>query len=261
MDELMKSIAFYLSIVFAIVVLPGGEVNAQQFSSDSWLSKKHGTITLIPTVGQRNAMIMNTYSLFPRWEFTMAAYLYNNDGDPLTDDGYSTSLYAKYMIYENANQTGGIAVKAGTGMFPGYFDGEDRTKDAFKTFWTNVPITFPFLDNKISWDIMPGASMTKNYGEPESTAWAFTYATRLAWYPFRPDVAIVAEVFGAEGEAEAIPEYKAGVRWEPSPYAVFAITFGQEFNGDNGAGLEFGIMLFTPPFVCFRGCAEKRNTQ
>ena len=112
MDELMKSIAFYLSIVFAIVVLPWGEVNAQQFSSDSWLSKKHGTITLIPTVGQRNAMIMNTYSLFPRWEFTMAAYLYNNDGDPLTDDGYSTSLHAKYMIYENANQTGGIAVKA-----------------------------------------------------------------------------------------------------------------------------------------------------
>ena len=40
MDELMKSIAFYLSIVFAIVVLPWGEVNAQQFSSDSWLSKK-----------------------------------------------------------------------------------------------------------------------------------------------------------------------------------------------------------------------------
>ena len=64
-------------------------IHAQQFNSDSWISKPHGTITLIPTFGQRNSMLMNTYSLFPKWEFTIAAYLYNDDGDPLTDDGYS----------------------------------------------------------------------------------------------------------------------------------------------------------------------------
>src|SRR5687768_6350565 len=98
---------------------------AQQFNSDSWLSKPHGTITLIPTAGERNWMIMNTYSLFPRWEFTMAAYMYNDDGDFLTDDGYSASLYAKYMIYENKTATGGVAVKAGTGMRPGTIAGED----------------------------------------------------------------------------------------------------------------------------------------
>ena len=80
---------------------------AQQFNSDSWLSKPHGTVTLIPTYGQRNSMIMNTYSLFPKWEFTMAAYLYNDDDDPTTNDGYSTSLYVKYMFYENKAQTGG----------------------------------------------------------------------------------------------------------------------------------------------------------
>ena len=79
---------------------------SQQFNSDSWLSKAHGTITLIPTFGQRNSMLMNTYSLFPKWEFTIAAYLYNDDGDPLTDDGYSASLYAKYMFYENKTKTG-----------------------------------------------------------------------------------------------------------------------------------------------------------
>ena len=78
-----------------------GRANAQQFNSDSWISKPHGTITLIPTLGQRNSMLMNTYSLFPKWEFTIAAYLYNDDGDIKTDDGYSTSLYAKYMFYEN----------------------------------------------------------------------------------------------------------------------------------------------------------------
>src|SRR3954469_3370860 len=86
------------------------QIDAQQFNSDSWISKAHGTITLIPTFGQRNSMLMNTYSLFPKWEFTIAAYLYNDDGDPLTDDGYSASLYAKYMFYENKAKTGGAAV-------------------------------------------------------------------------------------------------------------------------------------------------------
>ena len=106
-------------IFICMMVLFCSRTKAQQFNSDSWLSKAHGTITLIPTYGQRNSMLMNTYSLFPKWEFTMAAYLYNDDGDQTTDDGYSTSFYAKYMFYENKTKTGGAAVKAGTGMFPG----------------------------------------------------------------------------------------------------------------------------------------------
>src|SRR4051794_2221578 len=134
---------------------------AQQFNSDSWLSKPHGTITLIPTFGERSSMLMNTYSLFPRWEFTMAAFLYNDDGDPLTDDGYSATLYGKYMFYQNKAATGGAAVKAGTGMFPGTIGGEDREKDAFKSYWVNFPCTIPFLNNTVSWDLMPGASVTR----------------------------------------------------------------------------------------------------
>ena len=49
----------------------------------------------------------------------MALYVYNHDANPTTNDGYSGALYAKYMFYENKEQTGGMAVKAGTGMFPG----------------------------------------------------------------------------------------------------------------------------------------------
>jgi hypothetical protein len=242
-----------------IVFVTISSIHAQQFSSDSWLSKKHGVVTLIPTIGQRNTMLMNTYSLFKGWEFTLAAYLYNNDGDPNTNDGYSSSLYVKYMFYQNKTETGGAAVKAGTGMFPGYFNEDGRVKDAFKTYWTNVPVTIPLFNNKLSWDIMPGASMTINYGEANETAWSFTYANRVAWYPAGPEVAIVAEVFGALGESEAIPEYKAGLRWEPTQHAVFALTYGQEFNGTNGAGFEFGIMLFTPPFSCFGGCDKTKK--
>lgn len=234
-------------------------LQAQQFNSDSWLSKPHGTITIIPTYGQRNSMLMNTYSLFPRWEFTIAGYMYNNDGDPATDDGYSTSLFAKYMIYQNKSASGGAAIKAGTGLFPGTIDGEDRGKDAFKTYWINTPVTIPFLKNTLSWDLMPGTSVTANYGQEKKTAWAFTYSTRLAWYPANPKWSIVGEVFGSEGDVVATPEFKFGLRWEPSNYAVFAITYGQEFTGSNGAGFELGVMLFTPPFACLGGCDKKER--
>ena len=236
-----------------------GQIIGQQFNSDSWLSKAHGTVTLIPTVGQRSSMIMNTYSLFPRWEFTMAAYLYNSDKNSSTNDGYSASLYVKYMFYENKAHTGGAAVKAGTGMFPGTINADLRVEDAFKTYWINAPITIPFFNDVLSWDLMPGTCMTLNYGPDKITSWSFTYSTRLAWYVFGPKLSVVGEVFGSTGESGAIPEYKAGFRWEPSQYAVFAITYGQEFNGNNGAGFEFGIMLFSPPFVCFGGCKTKAS--
>src|SRR6187455_1649953 len=116
--------------LIALMFIVMSQVHAQQFNSDSWLSKPHGVMTIIPTFGERSSMLMNTFSLLPRWEFTMAAYLYNADKDNTTDDGYSTSFYAKYMIYENRMQNGGVGIKAGTGTFPGTIDPELREKDA-----------------------------------------------------------------------------------------------------------------------------------
>ena len=245
-----------LTCIFFIIALNFNS-SAQQYNSDSWISKPHGTVTIIPTFGRRNSMLMTTYSLFPRWEFTVAGYMYNNDGDPKTDDGYSATIYGKYMFYQNKAETGGAAVKAGTGLFPGVKDAEDRSKDAFKTYWVNFPCTIPFLKNTLSWDIMPGASTTINYGTEKTTAWAFTYSTRLAWYPFTPKWSIVGEVFGTMGEMVAIPEYKIGWRWEPTQAFVLALTYGQEFKGSHGSGFEIGVMLFTPQFACFGPCKTK----
>ncbi|HEY4327326.1 MAG TPA: hypothetical protein VGN20_25285 [Mucilaginibacter sp.] len=235
------------------------QAKAQQFNSDSWLSKPWGTVTIIPTVGQRNSMLMTTYSLFPRWEFTVAGYMYNDDNDPRTNDGYSVSLYGKYMFYENSDATGGASVKAGTGMRPGTISADYRAKDAFKSYFVNFPCTIPFFNNKLSVDLMPGTTFTTNYGETRTTAWGFTYSTRLAYYPFDTHWAVVPEVFGTEGQTYAQPEYKFGIRWEPSQYAVFAVSYGQEFHGNQGAGFEFGIMLFSPPFACFSGCKVPKN--
>lgn len=234
--------------MLVLVLLVSTPAHAQQFNSDSYLSKPHGMATIILTAGERNSMWMSTFSLFPRWEFTAAAYVYNTDNDQATDDGYSTSFYAKYMFYENAAKTGGFAAKAGTGMDPGYITSYGL-QDAFQTYWMNAPATLPFLNNKLPLDLMPGMSVTRNYGTNDRTAPSFTYSARLAWYPRNMETSLVGEVFGAEGEVRAKPEYKVGVRWEPNANSVLALTYGQEFDGDRGAGFEIGVMLFTPPFL------------
>ncbi|MBE0571047.1 MAG: hypothetical protein IH618_05830 [Ignavibacteriaceae bacterium] len=235
-------------MLFGLVILTSIPLYSQQFNSDNYLSKPHGVSTIILTYGERNTMMMTTFSLLPRWEFTVAGYLYNDDDDPTTDDGHSTSLYAKYMIYENDSKTGGVAVKAGTGLDPGYLDGNDRVNDAFKTYWTNVPITFGFLENTLSWDIMPGASVTRNYGEENSTVWYVTYSTRLAWYPASPNWAVVGEIYGSAGDLNVDTEFRVGLRWEPDQHTNIAITYDEEFGGNQGGGFEIGLMLFTPPF-------------
>jgi len=243
--NIISTIVGFVVFVAALISKP---TQAQQFNSDNYLSKPYGVATIILTTGQRNTMFMNTFSLLQNWEFTAAAYLYNNDNDPLTDDGYSLSFYAKYMFYENEEKTGGFAMKAGTGLDPGYLDGSDRVQDAFQTYWMNAPVTLPFWGYRVSLDLMPGVSMTKNYGDNSETAWAFTYSTRLAVYPVGPELAVVGEVYGSEGKVNAKPEYRVGLRWEPSMHAVFALTYDDEFMGTNGAGIEFGVMLFTPSF-------------
>lgn len=241
-------------IIFSLLIFQSNPAVAQQYNSDSYLSKPLGMATIILTTGERNSMLMATFSLLPKMEFTTSAYLYNNDEDPLTDDGYSASLFAKYMFYENEAKTGGAAVKLGTGLDPGYLDGDDKNNDAFKTFWMNTPATIPFFNNALQWDIMPGASVTLKYGAEETTALAFTYSTRLAWYPFDPTISIVGEIYGSEGDVDAKPEYRAGLRWEPNQNVVIAVTYDDELGGNNGAGFEIGGMFFTPPFLCIGGC-------
>lgn len=244
--------------IFLLLLVTSKLTYGQQYNSDSWIAKPHGTITLIPTVGQRSNMLMTTYSLFPNWEFTYAVYLYNKDNDPLTDDGRSSSLYAKYMFYENDTETGGASVKFGTGLFPGFIKNASKLDDAFNTYWVNFPTTIPFFNNHLSWDIMPGVSVTRTYGDDgEKDATGFTYSTRLAWYPFDEKWAAVGEVFGQEGETYSKPEYRMGVRWEPNQHFAWALTYGQEFDGDEGAGIELGVMIFTPQFACFGPCKTK----
>ena len=108
---------------------------------------------------------------------------------------------------------------------------------------------------------MPGYSVTRHFEETKSATWAFTYSTRVAWNPFSPLTSIVGELYGSAGKIKSNPEYKIGLRWEPSRYGVFAITYGDEFGSNKGAGFEFGVMLFTPPFACLGGCDPKKKNK
>ena len=239
-----------------LVALTGMPAAAQQFNSDSWISKPHGTVTTILTTGERTTMYMMTFSLFPNWEFTAAGYIFNTDADRKTAEGTQGSYYAKYMFYENKEKTGGFAVKGGLGMKPSYILDGEGYQTSSQTLWMNAPATIPLFDNRLSWDVMPGWSATLNSEGSGKAAWAFTYSTRLAWYPVTPKWSVVAEAFGATGEARLDPEYKVGWRWEPNAYVNIAVTYGSKFNGSTGSGFEIGAMIFSPPFLCFGPCRK-----
>jgi hypothetical protein len=245
----------FVFLFLAINLLSTQLLTSQQYSSDSWLSKPYGTLTVIPTLGEKSSMLMTTYSLFSNWEFTAAVWIYDHDKNFSTDDSYTTSLYAKYMFYQNEAETGGSSVKFGTGLDPGVLT-EDGI-NAFQSYWVNFPTTIPFFNNKLSWDIMPGVSTNVKHGK-DSTSTSFTWTTRLAWYCFGPKLAVVGELFGSQGQIDNKPDYRIGLRYEAGQHAAFAITYSKEFNSSSGAGFEFGIMLFSPPFV---GLGKKSKSQ
>jgi len=230
----------------------GPPVRAQQFNSDNYWTAPHGSETSIITAGQRYSLIMVSAALFPQWEFNLGATLYKEDTVQNTTDHFSTNAYVKYMVYENEAKNGGWAIMAGTGANPGYLQ-EGTITRSFDTYWASFPVTIPFLNGAVSWDIMPGFLYNKEYGATEETAWGYTYSTRLAVYKIVPQSAIVGEIFGTEGDAYSKAQYKFGVRWE-SKHVVAALTYGATVDGSSGAGVELGVMILTSPFLCYGGC-------
>lgn len=244
-----------LALVVLVWVLfgAGHGAEAQQFNTDNYLAMPHGTGTFVLTHGQNYSMLINSFSLFPSWEFFAGATLYWTEDQRISTDSFSTSLYIKKMFYENEAKNGGFGVMGGTGGFPGYLEGGELV-GSFHTYWIAAPLSVPLFKGKLLWDIMPGGVYYSEYGLTREEASAFTWSTRAALYGVVPQTAIVGEVFGAAGEAEVEPQYKAGLRWEPSEHFVAALTYGAGLDGSEGAGWEIGVMIFTPRFLCFGGC-------
>ena len=221
---------------------------AQQFNSDSYITMPHGTGTFILTAGERNANMYAVFSLFPGFEFNLQTTLFWENEKLNSSQRYTTNIFAKYMFWVNENKNGGAAVFLGIGKSPGFYT--DKAYSAMhKNYWTALPVTFPLFNNTISWDIMPGALVDFDYGDNKKTAWGFTWSSRINIYKIIPKTAIVAEVYGTEGQAYSKPEYRVGLRWEPNDYIVPAITYGNNFSGTGAAGFEIGVMIFTPQYL------------
>lgn len=235
-------------VVFIVLLLSVSAVYAQQYNTDNYLTMPHGTGTFVLTTGERNASMYSTFTLLPRFELNFQSSMFWADESLNTSQFFSLNVFGKYMFWVNEANTGGAAVFLGVGKSPGFYT-QDGYSALHKNYWTAVPFTIPFFNNTISWDIMPGALVDLDYGNNKETAWGFTYSTRVAVYKIIPQTAIVGEFYGTEGKAYSKPEYKVGLRWEPNSYIVPAISYGGCFDGSPGAGLEIGVVIFTPQFL------------
>lgn len=240
-------------VTLGVLLLAPAPVGAQQFTSDNYIAMPHGTVTTILTLGTEYSAIITSASLVRDWEFFAGAFLTWDDPETGASSKFSTTLYAKYMFYENEAKNGGFAVAAGMGSYPGYYE-DGRIADPAKTFWAIPQLSIPLFHGTLLWDLNPGVTLNTDYGDEQTTEVGFTYATRAALYGVIPKTAIVGEVFGAEGGAYTPIQYRIGLRWEPSAYFVGAATWSQAFDGEPSGGFEVGFMAFSPRWACFGGC-------
>jgi len=235
--------------VLLLIFISSNFIKAQQFNSDNYLTMPVGTGTFVLNYGERDASIYSVFALFKNFELNIQANLFWEDPSNSTPNHFTTNVYGKYTFWVNKTNNGGGAVFLGMGKSPGYYT-KNEYSDMQKNYWTAVPISIPF-GNAVFWDIMPGALVNFDFLEnnTKTTAWGFTYSTRLAIYKIIPKKANVDEIYGTEGKAYSKPEYRAGLRWEPNAWIALAGTYGAMLNGKKGAGFELGIVIYTPQFL------------
>ncbi len=240
----------------ACLVLMSQSAAAQQFNSDNQWVAPHGVATIIPTVGQEYSMFQLVAALLPETEFNIGIIHYWEDTVDRSEAHNTGSFYVKRRLSENEAGTGGWAVMGGTGVYPGYL-AEGEVTNTFKSWWANGIYTIPFRDGAITWDLLPGFLVNLDKDQTGKNAWGMTYSTRVAVYKIIPHSAIVAEVFGATGEAYAEPTFRIGVRWE-SPRVIVAATYGNSFHGAGWPRFELGAMFLTNQlkFLCLGKCRK-----
>ncbi|ULQ51157.1 hypothetical protein [Flavihumibacter fluvii] len=238
----------FLLLTFILLPVFLHKAKAQQFNTDNYLTMPHGTGTFVITAGQRNAAMISSFALIPKFEFFVQANLFRDTRVENYVQHFTTTIYAKYMFWVNKANNGGAAVFLGMGRSPGYFANTEYTR-LRENIWTAFPITIPLFKNMITWDLMPGAMVDFDPKDNEQTAWGFTWSTRLGIYKIIPKTAIVVEAYGTEGQAASPAEYKVGLRYEPNDYIVPAITYSSQLQGGYGAGFEIGIVIFAPQFL------------
>jgi len=231
---------------FLISFLASNVATAQQFIADNQWVAPHGSATIIGTAGQDYSQFVAVAALIPEWEFNAQLIHYYDNPKTNSDSYTSSTFFAKRRLIQNEAETAGYAIAAGVGLFPQHLD-QGEVLSNFQSYFANAIATYAFANNNVLLDIVPGATVNFDHKQSNSTAWGFTYSSRLAAYKIIPQSAIVAEVFGTAGEARSPISYRAGVRWE-SPKLIVSGTYSSAFRSSFGVGFEIGIVLFTKPF-------------
>jgi len=164
-DAMGKRILLAATALLALAARPAF---GQQFNSDNYWTAPHGTQTTVATAGENYSLLLLVAALYPNWEVNLGATLYRADPQTNTPRYFSTTAYVKYMAYENEAKNGGWGIMAGTGVNPGHLEAGALTND-LKSYWATVPVTIPFLDGDVSWDLMPGISLNKEHGTVQDT--------------------------------------------------------------------------------------------
>ncbi len=232
-----------LKLVIGLICLSNGTAFSQQFAGDNQWVAPEGVATLVGTFGQKYMMLDITLAVHQEWELNLQSVHYYNDPGNKSESYKSPSIYVKRRLKQNANETAGYAVFAGTGVFPQHLDRGEVTT-GFRSWWAMGVATYAFSQDRILLDVLPGAIVNLDHEQTGKTAWGFTYSSRVAFYKIIPHSAVVAEVFGTSGEAKAPISYRGGIRWESRKWVVTG-TYSNSFNNTNGAGLEIGLVFFT----------------
>ena len=216
--------------------------------TDNYVSMPRGTVTSALTAGPREALVLPSFALFDGWEFFVGASLIWDDDERGSDDHFNTIVNVKWEFYENRDRTGGLAMLLGIGAKPGYLS-KDRRVDSFSAYQYVLMGTLPLFDGRVLWDLNPGVVLELDREDPGSDSeWRFTYATRVAVYGVIPASAIVGEVYGDIGAETGDPEFKGGIRWEPSDQLNVALTYGGGPGEGRPPGLEIGALIYSQLF-------------
>lgn len=251
----LKATSTLIIIMLFILKKP---INAQQFNSDNYLAMPHGMATFCITTGTEYQGIIPSFSLFPKWEFFVGAFLYNEKSGSEMSGKYTTTFWVKRMMYENKTQDAGWCLAGGTGTYPGYTHANPDA-NIFRTIWFSPMFSFRLFKGHMYLDLNPGVVLNTDYGNIEDNVkWGFQHSTRIALYGIIPQSAIVGEVYGTAGGAYVNPQYRVGIRWEHMPkIGGLTASWSKAFNGSPSGGFELGILLYTPKFACFKGCDNK----
>jgi len=239
-------------LLFALTACWPTPVMAQQFSGDNQWVAPHGVATFLLTLGQEYSNLMAVAALLPETEFNLGVTRFADKPLDFTEGHYSGVFYVKRRLMQNEAGNAGWAVSVGTGIDPGHLEAGSRT-DTFESWFANTSYTFAFLGGDLTWDVIPGVTLNLDKDQDNEAAWGMTWVSRAAVYKLIPQSAVVGEVFGTVGEAQADPSYRVGVRWESSRVVV-AATYGNSFNGSGSPRFEIGAFVLTNQIFCLGKC-------